>query len=88
MSVISVIKSVPASCQTESVDTLRLDRNTVVRALNADECLGYAVARFRLGPLQLAWNPAGTRGDRRDFVGPATITYERQHGEITARYGS
>jgi hypothetical protein len=88
MSVITIGPAVPATVVTAPVAAKRLDRNTVVHALNADECLGFAVARFQLTAEQLAWNPAGTRGDRQDFEGPATLTYERQLGEITARYGS
>lgn len=71
------------------VAAIRLDRNAVVKALAADaDAFGYAVARFRLDADHTAWNPAGTRADRRDFTGPGLITYERQSGVIVARYGA
>lgn len=64
----------------------RVSRNDVVARLRADESNGYAIARFRLSRGQSAWNPAGTRSDRADLVGPASVVYERQHGRVTARY--
>lgn len=87
MSAVLDLLATAAPLHYADVPAKRLDRNAVVHALRADtDDLGFAIARFRLERGQAAWNPDGTRVDRRDFVGPASVVYERQLGRITARY--
>jgi hypothetical protein len=62
-------------------ERVRLQRQTVIKALNEDEASGFAVARFALEEGDTAWNPDGPVR----FAGPLKITYERHHGRVTVR---